>query len=126
MSDLEALVDRYLALWQDPDPQARRAAIAEVFSEDIAHFTETREVHGLEEMADRVTDSYRAWVEPGKYVFRSAKNATGHHGAVRFNWEMVPIGGGDVAAVGFDFVLLNEEGRICLDYQFVDSQPPTP
>jgi hypothetical protein len=126
MSNLEELVNRYLAVWQDPDPQARCAAIAELFTEDVAHYSGDRAVHGREEMAIRVTDSYRAWVEPGAYVFRSAVNADGHHGAVRFNWELVAVECGDVAGVGFEFVLLAKDGRIRADYQFIDSVPPRP
>jgi hypothetical protein len=44
---------------------------------------------------------------------------------VRFNWEMVPAAGGAAAAVGFDFLVLGDDGRIRLDYQFLD-RPPAP
>lgn len=126
MYDLEELVRRYLALWQLPDPHVRRTAVAELFTEDIAYFTRERAVHGRKEMAACVADSYRIWVEPGRYVFRSAANADGHNGAVRFNWEVVAVECGDVAGVGFDFLLLAEDGRIRLDYHFTDSPAPLP
>jgi SnoaL-like domain len=126
MHDLEDLVRRYLALWQVPDPCARSAAVAELFTEDVTHYSANRAVHGLEEMAARVAAAYEAWVEPGKYILRSAVNADGHHGAVRFNWEVVAVEYGDVAGVGFEFLLLAEDGRIRIDYQFIDSPPPLP
>jgi hypothetical protein len=59
------------------------------------------------------------------FVFRSANNAEDHHNGVRFNWEMVPAAGGAAAAVGFDFLVLGADGRIRLDYQFLD-RPPAP
>lgn len=52
-------------------------------------------------------------------------NAEDHHNGVRFNWEMVPAASGAVAAVGFDFLVLGADGRIRLDYQFLD-RPPAP
>jgi hypothetical protein len=39
---------------------------------------------------------------------------------VKFNWRMVPSGGGAVAATGLIVLLLAEDGRIRTDYQFVD------
>jgi hypothetical protein len=32
---------------------------------------------------------------------------------------MVPAGGGEVAAVGFDFIVLGDDGQIRSDYQFI-------
>ena len=40
---------------------------------------------------------------------------------VKFRWEMVPVGGGDVAGVGLDVFLLDDEDRIQEDYQFIES-----
>jgi hypothetical protein len=41
-----------------------------------------------------------------------------HHHALLFRWEMVPAQGGDPAATGTIFLLLGDDGRIRLDYQF--------
>ena len=40
--------------------------------------------------------------------------------AVRFTWEMVS-GDGAVAATGLEFLVLAADGRIRLDYQFIES-----
>ncbi|HEY3871038.1 MAG TPA: hypothetical protein VGM10_21945 [Actinocrinis sp.] len=126
MYDLEELVRRYLALWQLPDPKVRGTAVAELFTEDVEYYTEEGAAHGRQEMTACVADSYRMWVEPGKYVLRSAANADGHNGAVRFNWEVVAVECGDVAGVGFEFLMLAEDGRIRLDYRFTESPAPLP
>jgi hypothetical protein len=121
LSDLDKLAERYVAIWNEPDAAARRAAVGELFTEDVAHFTPSMEVHGQDEMAARILMSYEKWVEPGGHVFRPAPGATGHHDAVRSNWHMVSVPGGDIISVGFDFVLVAEDGRIKRDYQFIDS-----
>ena len=38
-----------------------------------------------------------------------------------FNWEMVRKGTGDVAGVGLEFLVLGADGRIRIDYQFIES-----
>lgn len=77
-------------------------------------------MHGHDELEVRVTTAYQRWVEPGAYVFRAAPGANGHHNAVRFHWELVTLATAEVASVGFDFVLLDDGGRITSDHQFVD------
>jgi len=39
---------------------------------------------------------------------------------VKFNWDMVPSGGGDVAGAGLEILVLDEDGRIETDYQFIE------
>jgi hypothetical protein len=39
---------------------------------------------------------------------------------VKFNWEMVPTGGGAAAGAGLEILLLDEDGRIKTDYQFIE------
>ncbi|RKR86187.1 SnoaL-like protein [Micromonospora pisi] len=120
MRDLHDLAHRYVDMWNESDPEVRRMTIAELFAPDVAHYTPMQEVHGQAEMEARVAGSYEKWVRPGTHVFRAVRNATGHHNAVRFNWEMVDIASGKVRNVGFDFVLLDQEGLIKSDHQFVD------
>ena len=123
MSNLNELVERYVAVWNEPDPERRRRSIAELWAEDSAHFTPSLEVRGHTALETRVAGAYEKWVKTGGFVFRSANNADGHHDTVRFNWEMVPAAGGEPAAVGFDFLVLGSDGRIRFDYQFLDMAP---
>ncbi|MFI9321648.1 hypothetical protein ACIGXI_17960 [Kitasatospora aureofaciens] len=37
---------------------------------------------------------------------------------VRFSWEMVSVGTGELAGGGVEFVVLDADGRITADYQF--------
>jgi hypothetical protein len=54
--------------------------------------------------------------------FTSVGNASGHHGSVRFNWR---LDRDDPAAVtaGFDFLILDGNGRIRADYRFIEAAP---
>ena len=122
MSSLESLVDRYVAVWNEPDADRRRRGIAALWVEDGAHFTPSLEARGYEALEARVTSAHDRLVRSEGYVF-SAKNVAGHHDTVKFNWEMRPAGGGPVAALGFDFFVLAEDGRIRVDYQFLEPTP---
>lgn len=120
---LDALVGRYVALWNEPDTDLRRKEIAALWSEDGAHFTRSLAVHGYTALETRVADAHERFVRVGGFVFRPLHDADAHHNAVRFHWEMVPAAGGDAAAVGFDFLVLDDDGRIRSDYQFLESLP---
>jgi hypothetical protein len=51
---------------------------------------------------------------------RPRQNAKRLDDVVTFNWEMVTTADGEVAGVGLDFVL-GADGRIRIDYQFIES-----
>lgn len=125
MTKLNELVDRYVSVWNEPNAEHRRQSIARLWAEDGAHFTPSLEARGYQALEARVAGAYEKWVKAGGFVFKSSGNAEEHHDGLRFNWEMVPAGGGAVAAVGFDFLVLGADGRIRLDYQFLD-RPPAP
>jgi hypothetical protein len=125
MTKLNDLVDRYVSVWNEPDADRRREGIAALWEENGAHFTPSLEARGYQALEARVAGAHEKWVKAQGFVFRSANNAEDHHNGVRFNWEMVPAAGGAAAAVGFDFLVLGDDGRIRLDYQFLD-RPPAP
>jgi hypothetical protein len=122
MHSITELVDRYIAVWNEPDDEVCRKHIAELWVEDGAYMNESVEKHGHRAIETAVVEAYQEYVVKG-FVFRSANNADGHHNVVRFNWEMHPIGGGGVEAVGFDFLVLGDDGWIRFDYQFNELLP---
>jgi hypothetical protein len=124
LSDLNELVDRYVAVWNEPDADARRSAVAALWAEGGAHYTLSISAPGRDAIEDRIAKAYAQFVGTGDYLFTSGKNAVGQHNTAKFNWEMVPAGGGDSVAVGFDFFVLDGDGRILLDYQY--NEPPAP
>ena len=118
--DASELVRRYATIWNEPDEAVRRARIAELWAPDGAHFTPTFEAHGYDEIAARVARAFDRFVATGEFTFRALDNIDSHHSTVKFNWMMVPAGGGMAQSVGFDFFVLDEDGRIRADYQFIE------
>lgn len=138
MSDPKALVERYVALWMEPDPEVRRKTIRELWAPDGAHMLEppkevrdaaralgfhapALEARGYEALEARVARAHEEFVAPGRFVFRSRNDASRLRDIVKFRWEMVPTGGGAVAGVGLEILVLDREGRVQVDYQFIEA-----
>jgi hypothetical protein len=137
MTDATTLADRYVAVWNEPDPTRRRAAVEQLWSEDASHTLQPPqeirtaadalgvavdlEARGHAALEDRVTKSHHQFVQQGGFVFRPAGDAARLRDMVKLRWEMVPRAGGDVAATGLQILLLDADGRIRLDYQFIES-----
>src|SRR6266853_3451181 len=82
------------------------------------------EARGHEAIEARVTSAHDRFVRTEGYVFSAAYRGAGHHDAATFSWEMRPAGGGPVAARGFHFFVLGDDGRIRSDYQFTEPVSP--
>ncbi|UUZ81351.1 nuclear transport factor 2 family protein [Paenibacillus sp. P26] len=121
MNELNKFAQLYAVVWNEADPGLRRSMIAQLWSEDAVHYTESLEAHGHEAIERRVAGAYEKFVEAGGFVFQASEQAESHHQAVRLRWEMVPAEGGKAAAAGTVFVLLGSDGRIRSDYQFTDN-----
>jgi hypothetical protein len=57
MSNLNEPVERYAAVWNEPDRERRRRSIAELWAEDGAHFTPSLEVRGHAAIETRVAEA---------------------------------------------------------------------
>jgi hypothetical protein len=117
------LADRYVALWNLTDAGARRDAIGSLWVPQGEHYVRTLQAKGYEALEQRVTSSHEKNVRDGGFVFSATGDAQLLRDTVMFHWQMVPAAGGPVAAVGLEFLLLAEDGRIAIDYQFI---LPTP
>ncbi|MEV5988587.1 hypothetical protein AB0L85_26860 [Streptomyces sp. NPDC052051] len=135
--DIHHLTDRYAAVWNEPDAERRRAAIRDLWAPDAVHVLQppkeilqtaeglgfdrlVLEARGHDALELRVTRSYEEFIAPGTFVFRSRDNADRLHDIVKFNWEMAPRDGGEVAGVGLEILVLGPDGRIVSDYQFIE------
>ena len=117
----QQLADRYAAVWNEADDNARRAAIAGLFTPDGVHYVNTREARGHAALEDRIIGSYQKNVRDGRHLFRAQRNAQSLRGVVTFNWEMIEPATGEVLAVGLEFLQVGEDGRIACDHQFIVS-----
>jgi len=111
------IADRYMAVWNESDPAARRVAVASLWAPDGVEFLEggTR-YGGHEELTDRVTRAYEAFVATGKYDVTSAGDIAEHDDLITFTAQLTtPDGQVDWAARVF--VLVGPDGLIREDYQ---------
>ena len=96
MNDLHALAERYVSVWNEPDAAARRRLIAALWADDGEHFTPSLHVRGHRALEGRVIGAWEKWVRDANHRFRYCGNADGHHGGVRFHWEMIAPSGESV------------------------------
>ena len=57
-TSLDAFVDRYIAMWNDPDPARRRATIDAQWAPGAGNYTLNMEAEGLDAIEARVTRAY--------------------------------------------------------------------
>jgi nuclear transport factor 2 (NTF2) superfamily protein len=122
MASVEAMIERYVASWNEADPTERRRVIDEIWSGDGVYRNSTTEFHGRNGIDQAVTEAYDAFTANG-FRFQLASVQT-NHDAVRYQWEMVPAAGGEPDSIGTHVAMLSKEERLISDHQFID-KPPT-
>jgi hypothetical protein len=117
------LADRFVALWNETDPERRRRGVEELYAPDADYVFYRRDpIRGHEAILAQMAYTHEIYGPMG-YAFRSANNAIGHHNVARLNWVMVTAATGEMEMAGQDVVVLGEDGRIQADYQFHDRLP---
>ncbi|HCT79291.1 MAG TPA: hypothetical protein DGG94_23145 [Micromonosporaceae bacterium] len=130
------LVNRYIALWNEPDPDLRRRAIEDLWTADGLHILQppqeirdiasklgfpstTLEAQGYAALEFRVTQAYDEFIAPGQYGFRLREgSAIRLRDVVKLEWEMFTHSGGEAVGGGVEVLMLDENDRITSDYQF--------
>ncbi len=118
--DIASVVGRYLAVWSETDPEARRQAVAGLWAPDGVEFVEAAQFRGHEQLEARIAEACQEFVESGKYAVTSAHDATGHDDVVTFTIQLISASGGnagDLAWAARVFLVLDEQDRIREDYQ---------
>ena len=118
MTDVTALIDRYVAAWNETDPERRRTLIAETWTEDAGYLDPLMagEGHaGIDAMIAGVQARF-----PG-HRFRRTDAVDAYHDRVRFGWELGPDGGPALAG-GLDVGVLDGD-RLRSITGFLDFAP---
>jgi hypothetical protein len=137
-SELKPLIERYVAQWNEPDPERRARLIRQVWAVDGVQVLvnppqEIRdsaayhaiafpplEVRGHDALDARVGRAYELFVAPGRYVFELDGEPIRQQGAATsFAWVMRDLADGTVAGSGFDVLTFCADARIRTDHQFV-------
>jgi hypothetical protein len=119
MFDAQDLADKYVAVWNETDPERRRRQIAALWVQDGRHYVDVREARGYEALEQRITGSHDKNVRDGGNRIRAAKDARALRDIVTFHWEMFSPADDHVVARGFEILNVDAEGRILVDYKFV-------
>ncbi|MGY1591950.1 nuclear transport factor 2 family protein [Geodermatophilus sp. SYSU D00708] len=113
------LAARYLAAWNQTDPAARRAVVAELFTEDARYTDPLADVAGRDAIEATIAAVQAQF--PG-FVFRLAGPVDAHHEQVRFTWHLGPEGE-EAPIAGFDVAVTDGDGRIRAVLGFLDRVP---
>lgn len=119
-TDPGQLAARYLAVWSEPDPQRRRAAIAGLWAPDGIEFVEGVQFRGRDGLEARVAEAHEAFVTSGRFTVTSPGEVTVHDDIVTLTIQLTRVGGdrpGEVAWAARVFLILGADGRITEDYQ---------
>ena len=112
-----AIVERYVAVWNEPDARRRLDRVATLWGEHGAHVNPDASHVGSDAITGEAT---RVWAMCGAQGqrFRCAGRVDGHHDAVRMDWELLGADGAAVLASGTNLLLLQTDGRLQRDVQF--------
>ncbi|GAA4979981.1 hypothetical protein HD597_011905 [Nonomuraea thailandensis] len=136
--DVQQWAGRYVAQWNEPDPATRSALIRELWAKDAVHIltdppeairdaaaaiafpVPPLEVRGHDALDARVTRAYEMFVEPGEHVFETAGEAVALlPRVVGVRWSMVSVRTGETVGGGLDVLVLDGDGRVLSDHQFI-------
>ena len=118
MSDIQNLVERYIAAWNETDPAARRSLLDEVVAADARYTDPLADVTGRDGL-DAVIGAVQAQF-PGLVFTLGPVDA--HHHIARFTWQLGPAGG-EALVIGFDVAAVGEDGLIAGVLGFLDKVP---
>jgi hypothetical protein len=119
MTTAHDTVERYLQIWNQRDPAARRAAVRAVFSEACGYTDPLAAVTGYDGI-DRFIAGVQQQFAGVRFALAGAVDA--HHDVARFTWHARAEGREDPLAIGFDVVVLDGE-RIKQVVGFLDKVP---
>lgn len=119
MADVNAVIRRYIDVWNETDSRQRRALIAQVFTEDAGYTDPLASVRGHEAIDQFVAAAQAQF--PG-LEFTLGGPIDAHHDQARFAWHLGAPGSGDPLVIGFDVAVVND-GRLHEVYGFLDKVP---
>ena len=120
MADAQAVVERYLEVWNSLDAVERGKAAAEVFTDGCRFVDPIAEVTGPDGVAAVVGGVHERF--PGhRLELLGAVDA--HHDVVRFSWQLLPVGSDESVVIGTDVLVLTEDGRVGGVHGFFDKVP---
>ena len=124
MTDFTALAERYVAAFDEADPTARKARVAELFTTDVRYTDPLADVTGHDGVAGFLG---AAREKLAGFEFRLHGEVDAHHDRARFRWQAAPpevfAAGAEPPVVGFDVIVTDGDGRIAQVHGLLDVVP---
>jgi hypothetical protein len=117
------IIERYIASWNQTDPQLRRKLIDEVWAPDATYIDPLAEALGRDAI-DATVAAVQAQF-PG-FTFTLLDAVDTHHSQARFTWGLGPAdapAGAEPVVVGFDVAVAGTDGRLTTVLGFLDKVP---
>jgi hypothetical protein len=119
MDEVNELIDRYIAMWNETDAERRRALIARIWTEDATYFDpllQSEGPAGIDAMVRGVHERFSG------HRLRRTGDIDTHHDRVRFGWELATQGGEPIVK-GVDFAVIAND-RLKMVTGFFDYMAP--
>ena len=116
---MQEIIDRYLAAWNETDPEARRALVGSLWAADGSYTDPLADVRGREAIDAVIAAAQQQF--PG-LVFSLGGPVDANHNQARFTWHLGPDGG-EPLVIGFDVAVLDAAGQISAVHGFLDKVP---
>src|SRR5262245_18152277 len=108
MADATTIVDTYLAMWNEPDPNRRARLIEQAWVSDGRYADPMLAAEGHEALGEMVAGVQAKFPD---HRFRRRSGVDAHHDQLRFAWDLVAPDGAVVVA-GIDVGALAADGRL--------------
>jgi hypothetical protein len=118
--NVNELVARYMATWNERVPDRRRTLVASTWTEDGTYTDAHRHGAGHDEI-DRMIETAQQHF-PG-YRLGLVSGIEAHNGHVRFSWAAGGLSEAPLYLAGTDFAEVADDGRLKSVVGFVDAAP---
>ncbi len=113
------IIKRYLDAWNETDAGARHSLVASVWAADGSYTDPLADVRGPDAIAGLIGAAQQQFAG---LVFTLGGPVDANHNQARFTWHLGPAGGEPIV-IGFDVMVLSEDGRIASVHGFLDKVP---
>jgi hypothetical protein len=109
MTNINTIVDGYIAAWNERDADSRRAIVAEAFADDATYVDPLMAGEGTDGISAMIGGAQEQF--PG-HRFELSAEPDAHHDRVRFAWTLLGADNGTPVAAGVDFATVADDGRL--------------
>ncbi|MFC3491770.1 nuclear transport factor 2 family protein [Glycomyces rhizosphaerae] len=119
MTDFNAIAADYINAFNETDAAERKRLVAELFTADVYYVDPMAAVSGHDGVDAFIAAAHQQF--PG-WVFTLVGPVDGHGTQARFTWGLGPAGA-EPPVIGFDVIVVDEDGRIVQVLGFLDKVP---